>query len=74
VIRELSNYLDGDMDASTTREIERHLAGCKDCTVVFNQTKMAIEIFCDSEPVELSAEVRTRLHEALRQKMQEARK
>jgi hypothetical protein len=56
------------------RQIKQHLAGCKDCTLVVNQTKMAIDILCDSEPVERPAEVRTRLRQALRHKMHEASK
>ena len=72
LIRELSDYLDGAVDASTLGQIEHHLAACEDCKLIVNQTKMAIERFCDSQPVELPTEVRARLHEALRRKMQES--
>jgi len=72
LIRELSDYLDGGVDAATLGHIEHHLAACEDCKLIVNQTKMAIELFCDSQPVELPTEVRARLHEALRQKMQES--
>jgi anti-sigma factor RsiW len=71
VIREISNYLDGELDASAKREIEEHLDCCEECHLIINQTKLTVEIFCGSEPVELPKEVRTRLHEALRRKMQE---
>ena len=72
VIRELSDYLDGGVDAATLEQIEHHLAACEECKLIVDQTKMAIELFCDSQPVELPTEVRARLHEALRQKMQES--
>jgi anti-sigma factor RsiW len=71
VIREISNYIDGDLDAATKQELERHLGHCEDCAMVVNQTKMTVEVFCDSQAVELPTDVRSRLHEALRRKMQE---
>jgi anti-sigma factor RsiW len=73
VVREISNYIDGDLDAATKQEIERHLNHCEDCNLIVNQTKMTVDIFCDSKPVELPEEVRTRLHEALRRKMQKSK-
>lgn len=73
VIREISNYIDGDLDAAMRREIEGHLKGCKECQVIIDQTKLTVDIFCDSEMVELPADVRQRLHEALRRKMHGAR-
>jgi anti-sigma factor RsiW len=69
VIREISNYIDGDLDAATKQELQRHLDDCEECALVVNQTKMTVDIFCGSEAVELPAEVRLRLHEGLRRKM-----
>jgi anti-sigma factor RsiW len=71
VIREISNYIDGDVDAAMKQELERHLHHCEDCAMVVNQTKMTVEVFCDSQPVELPTDVRSRLHETLRRKMQD---
>ncbi len=73
VIREISNYIDGDLDAAMKQELERHLDHCEDCAMVVNQTKMTVEIFCDSQPVELPTDVRSRLHEALQRKLREPR-
>ena len=69
VILELSNYIDGDLDPIVKRELERHLEHCEDCTMIVDQTKKSIEILCDSKPVELPADVRSRLHTALRKKL-----
>ena len=69
VIRELSNYIDGDLDPAVKLELERHLGHCEDCTMIVDQTKKSIEILCDSKPVELPSDVRSRLHDALRQKI-----
>jgi anti-sigma factor RsiW len=71
VVRELSNYIDGDLDLAMKQELERHLGHCEDCTIIVDQTKKTVEIFCDSEPVALPSDVRVRLHEALHRKMQD---
>ena len=71
VIHELSDFIDGELDAASRQELESHLNECSDCKLVVDQTKKTIEIFCDSEPVELPSEVRSRLHETLRRKLKE---
>ncbi|HME13638.1 MAG TPA: zf-HC2 domain-containing protein [Candidatus Acidoferrum sp.] len=67
--REISNYIDGDMDAGLRHDLEVHLHGCQHCTVVLNQVKMTVELFCDEEPVELPGDVRSRLYDALQKKL-----
>jgi anti-sigma factor RsiW len=69
VIRELSNYIDGDLDFAVKQELERHLEHCEDCAMIVDQTKKSIEILCDSRPVELPSDVRSRLHAVLRKKL-----
>ena len=71
VIREISNYIDGELELPVKQELERHLQDCEDCKMVVDQTKLTVEIFCDSKPVELPADVKARLHEALHHKLQE---
>ncbi len=71
VILEISNYVDGELDLSVKQELERHLGECVDCKMVVDQTKLTVEVFCDSMPVELPADVKSRLHEALRRKLHE---
>lgn len=68
VIREISNYIDGDLDPALTKELERHLDHCEDCRMVVDQTRKTIEVFCGAEPVPLAEDVRTKLHAAFRQK------
>jgi len=72
VIHELSDFIDGDLDGALKQELESHLKDCEDCRLVVDQTKKTIEVFCDSEPVELPGEVRARLHDVLRRKFKEA--
>jgi len=71
VIREISNFIDGALESAEKHELERHLEHCEDCKIVVDQTKLTIAVFCDSEPVELPTDVRSRLHEALRRKLSE---
>ena len=71
VILEVSNYLDGELELSVRQELERHLEHCGECKMVVDQTRMTVNVFCDSKPVELPADVKSRLHDALRHKLKE---
>ena len=71
VIREISNFIDGALEPAEKQDLERHLEDCEDCKIVVDQTRLTIDVFCDSEPVELPRDVRSRLHEALRRKITE---
>jgi len=73
VIHELSNFIDGELDTAVKHEIEHHLEHCEDCTMIVDQTKKTVEIYCDSEPVELPRDIKSRLHDALRRKIKETR-
>ena len=69
VIREISNYIDGDLDGPMMHEIEVHLADCKECTMIMRQTKLTVEIFYQIQPTDLPPEVHSRLHDTLRRKI-----
>lgn len=69
VIRELSNYLDAELDAALLRELEFHLAQCEDCRIVVDTTRKTIELYCNSEPLSLPPDVRQRLEHALAEKL-----
>lgn len=69
VIRELSNFLDGDLDPALRAELERHLEHCDDCRMVVDTTRKTVHLFCHSEPVPLPNEVRDRLHKALEMRL-----
>jgi anti-sigma factor RsiW len=71
VIREISNYIDGELDLSAKQELELHLEHCEECKMVVDQTKLTVDVFCDSQPVELPGDVKARLHDALRRKLHE---
>jgi anti-sigma factor RsiW len=71
LIREISNYLDGDIPLAARQELERHLDHCGECKMVVDQTRLTVNVFCDSKPVELPGDVKSRLHDALRRKLKE---
>jgi len=71
VVREISNYIDGELELSVKQELERHLEHCEHCDLVVNQTRLTVELFCDSKAIELPADVKSRLHDALRRKLSE---
>lgn len=70
VIQELSDYLDGELDASELAEIKQHLDRCAKCRLVVDTTRQTIEIYCNCEPVPLPEDIRERLHSALVKKLQ----
>ncbi len=73
-LKELTDYLDGVIDADTKAELDEHLAWCHNCYVVCNTTKMTIEIYRGSELYELPDDLRLRLRSAILQKCAEQKK
>jgi anti-sigma factor RsiW len=69
VRREISNYIDGDIEATVRLDFELHLQGCQHCTVVVDQVKKTVELFCDAELVDVPNDVRSRLYEVLQNKL-----
>ena len=69
VIRELSDYINGELDPALKQELERHLEHCEDCTMIVDQTRKTIQIFSGSEPINLPSDVKSRLHAALHKKL-----
>ncbi len=69
VIKELSDYLNGELDASLKQALERHLEDCDDCRVVVDTTRKTIDIYCHCEPMPLPPGVRERLQRALTQRL-----
>jgi anti-sigma factor RsiW len=64
-LKELTDYLDDSMDASTRAELEDHLRWCHNCFVVCDTTKKTIEIYRDQNVYELPEDLRTRLESAI---------
>jgi len=71
-IREISSYIDGELEASIRIELEEHLRECEGCAIVVRQTQLTVQIFCDDKPIDLPTDVRSRLHAKLKQKIHKA--
>jgi len=69
-LHEISAYLDGDLEEELKQVLQAHLDKCHHCHAVFDTTKKTIELYCDGKLFSLPDDVRTRLHEALRRKLQ----
>jgi anti-sigma factor RsiW len=73
-LKELTDYLDDSMDASTRAELEDHLQWCHNCFVVCDTTKKTIEIYRDSKMYELPENLRTKLQSAIISKCKSRKK
>ncbi len=62
---QLSLYLDGELAEHLCRELQRHLAECPDCHVVFNTTRRTIELYRRYGRVPMPEGARERLFRAI---------
>ena len=67
-LQELTDYLDGNINANLKAELDEHLHWCHGCHVVMNTTKKTIEIYRDNQIYELPEPLRNRLHQAIMNK------
>ena len=67
VWKEISNYLDDDVDAATRAAMEVHFKECKHCTAVLSGTRNVVELYGDDRLFELPPGFSRRLHRRLAQ-------
>jgi hypothetical protein len=65
VWREVSNYLDGEIDPRLRAAVEEHLCGCKHCTAVMDGTRNVIQLYGDQRLLEVPLGYSQRLHHHL---------
>ena len=65
VWREISNYLDGDVEPSLKAAMQEHFAGCKHCTAVLDGTRNVIHLYADEQVFTVPAG----FHQRLRRKL-----
>jgi anti-sigma factor RsiW len=67
LLGQLNDYVDGELAAQLCRDLERHLADCPDCQVVFASLAKTIKLYhlLAETPVELPADVEARLMQRL---------
>jgi anti-sigma factor RsiW len=69
VIRRVSSYIDGELEATIVAEIELHLKECPECATLVWQTKLIIHLYYDADLADFPVDVQARLHETLRRKI-----
>jgi len=67
VWREISNYLEGDVDAGLRAGMDEHFRACKRCTSVLEGTRNVVRLFGDERMIEAPAGFGRRLEKRLAQ-------
>jgi anti-sigma factor RsiW len=69
---ELTDLLDEQLDRELRLELDRHMAGCDHCKVVYVTTRQTIQIYRNNELYDLSPDLRVRLEAAIMQLCRES--
>jgi hypothetical protein len=69
VWREVSNYLEGELEPGLRGAMEEHIRGCKRCTAVLEGTRNVVELYGDERMLEVPLGFSQRLHERLDENM-----
>ena len=69
VWREVSNYLENDLDPALRREIELHLETCKHCAALVDSTHNVLVLIADERTFRLPVGFHERLKERLREEI-----
>lgn len=67
VWREVSNYLEGEVDPALRVAMEEHFKGCKHCTAVLNGTRNVVQLYGDERLLEVPVGFSQRLQHRLAQ-------
>ena len=65
ILREVSNYIDSEVTEDLRRQIEEHLRGCHNCTVLVSTTRKTVSLLSSSRILELPSDVSQRLMQRL---------
>lgn len=65
VWREVSNYLEGEVEPELRSAIEEHVHGCKRCAAVVNGTRNVVQLYGDERLLEVPVGFSRRLHQRL---------
>ncbi len=63
---QLSDYIDGDLDARVCAELERHLADCDDCRIVIDTLRKTVLLYCNYSTPAMPAAAHERLMHVLK--------
>ena len=73
VWREISNFLDGELDPGMRAAVEEHFRGCKHCTAVLDGARNVIQLYGDERMLEVPLGFSQRLHRRLEEGMSRRR-
>ena len=68
VWREISNYIDGDIDAELRARMEAHFRVCAHCKAVIDGTRNVVKLVADGVEYELPDGFSHRLYDKLKDK------
>ncbi len=65
ILKELSEYIDDDLDPAYRQEIEEHLAHCQCCRLLLDSTRKVLIVVGDQRTFEVPLGYSDRLHARL---------
>ena len=74
VWREVSDYLDGQVDPELRAAIEEHVRGCQRCAAVLDGMRNVLELYGDERMIEVPVGFSRRLHQRLEANMSPSRR
>jgi predicted anti-sigma-YlaC factor YlaD len=69
VIREISNYIDGEITPELRARVEEHIRGCKHCTAVLDGTANTLRLIADGRAFDDLFDLPPGFSERLRQRL-----
>jgi hypothetical protein len=74
VWREVSNYIDGELDPVLRSALEEHVRGCRRCAAVLEGTRNVVQLYGDERMLEVPLGFGHRLHRRLDETMHPTRR
>ena len=74
VWREISNYLEGDIEPGLRLAMEEHIRGCQRCTTVLEGTRNVVQLYGDERMLEVPLGFSQRLQHRLDENMPRSRR
>lgn len=66
ILKHISDYVDGELEAALCTELEAHLVGCRDCRVMVDTVRKTITLYHAQAQTELPSGVEERLYRVLK--------
>jgi len=66
LLGQLSDYVDGELEATLCAELETHLAGCPNCRIMVDTLRKTITLYQTHAASDLPPDVEKRLYKVLK--------